>query len=69
MAYTRRLRYEHIAATAARNTLKRAGIINPTHNQTRAAERCALRHLLHTIPADDLVALRDELAANLQPTA
>lgn len=70
MAHTRRTRHEHTAATVASKALHRAGIINPTHDQTRSAERCAMRHILQHLAArhpHQLIALRDELAAAIQP--
>lgn len=65
MARTYQNVLDDIAVTAARNTLARAGVIEPTHDQQRAAIRCAKRHALQRIAAENptfLRRLRDELA-------
>lgn len=65
MARTYRDHLEHIAETAAHATLHRAGHINPTDRQLRAAVRCAMRHTVQHIANTDpemLRAIRDELA-------
>ncbi len=73
MAHTYRNQLEHledIADQAARNTMARAGTINPTPEQQRAAQRCAMRHLLQHLAATNptrLRALRDELRARAVP--
>lgn len=66
MAKTYRQRIEEIAETAARKTLNRAGVTNPTPEQQRTAQRCAMRHTLKELAdtrPDFLHGLHAELAA------
>lgn len=60
-----------MAACAGRRTLARAGVTEPTDEQTTAATRCALRHLLPVLQIDqpDLFdALHTEHHALKEPT-
>lgn len=62
MAMTYRNLADTITVEAARNTLNRAGHINPTKEQIRAAERCAMTHLLQTlgVTADEFNLIADD---------